>query len=53
LKGVEAVVYQFLQGETPEGIVQSFPSLYLLQVYAGITFYLAQRPEIDAYLKTG
>jgi uncharacterized protein (DUF433 family) len=29
---LESVVYQFLQGECPEGIVQSCPSLSLLQV---------------------
>lgn len=48
---LDSVVYQFLQGESPEGIVQAFPSLSLLQVYGGITFYLDQRTEIDAYLK--
>jgi uncharacterized protein (DUF433 family) len=50
---LESVVYQFLQGESPEGIVQAYPSLSLLQVYGGITYYLAQREEIDEYLKRG
>jgi uncharacterized protein (DUF433 family) len=50
---LESVVYQFLQGESPEAIVQAFPSLSLVQVYGGITFYLAQRTEIDEYLKCG
>jgi uncharacterized protein (DUF433 family) len=50
---LDSVVYEFLKGESPEAIVQSFPSLSLLQVYGGITFYLAQRAEIDAYLKRG
>jgi uncharacterized protein (DUF433 family) len=50
---LESVVYQFLQGETPEGIGQSFPSLSLEQIYGGITFYLAHRSEIDEYLKQG
>jgi uncharacterized protein (DUF433 family) len=40
---LESVVYQFLQGESPEGIVQPFPSLSLLQAYGGITCYLAGR----------
>ena len=48
---LDSVVYEFLKGESPEGILQSFPSLSLVQVYGGITFYLAQRAEIDAYLK--
>jgi uncharacterized protein (DUF433 family) len=50
---LDSVVYQFLRGESPEGIVQSFPSLSLVQVYGGITFYLTRRAEIDAYLKQG
>ena len=37
--------------ESPEAIVQAFPSLSLEQVYGGITFYLAHRAEIDAYLE--
>ena len=48
---LDSIVYQFLRGESPEGIVQCFPSLSLEQVYGGITFYLAHRAEIDAYLK--
>src|SRR5579863_6393618 len=48
---LESVVYQFLQGESPEGIVQAYPSLSLLQVYGGITYYLAHRDETDEYLK--
>jgi uncharacterized protein (DUF433 family) len=48
-----SVVYEFLRGESPEGIVQSFPSLSLTQVYGGITFYLEHRSEIDAHLKRG
>src|SRR5713226_6627038 len=48
---LDSVVYQFLQGESPEAIVQAFPSLSLEQVYGGITFYLAHRAEIDAYLE--
>lgn len=48
---LDSVVYQFLSGESPEGIVQAFPSLSLEQVYGGITFYLSRRDEIDASLK--
>jgi len=50
---LDSVVYQFLRGESPESILQAFPSLSLLQVYAGITFYLAHRTQVDAYLKKG
>jgi uncharacterized protein (DUF433 family) len=47
---LDSIVYAFQQGIPPEGIVQSFPLLTLEQVYGAITFYLANRAEIDAYL---
>jgi uncharacterized protein (DUF433 family) len=50
---LDAVAHQFLQGESAEAIVQAFPSLSLLQVYGGITFYLAHQTEINVYLKRG
>jgi uncharacterized protein (DUF433 family) len=50
---LDSVVYQFLRGESSEAIAQAFPSLSLLQVYGGITFYLERRPKIDAYLRRG
>jgi len=50
---LDSVVYEFLKGETPEGILQSYPSLSLEQIYGGITYYLAHRAEIDAYLERG
>jgi uncharacterized protein (DUF433 family) len=48
---LDSVVCEFLRGESPESIVQAFPSLSLEQVYGGLTFYLAHRSEIDARLK--
>lgn len=48
---LDSVVYQFLQGELPEGIVQAFPSLSLVHVYGGIAYYLERREEIDAHLR--
>ncbi len=50
---LDSVVYAFLDGQTAESIAQSFPVLTLEQVYGAVTFYLAYRPEIDAYLKQG
>lgn len=47
---LDSVVYAFAEGQSPESIVQSFPALQLEQVYGAITFYLAHRAEIDAYL---
>ncbi|HEY2294904.1 MAG TPA: DUF433 domain-containing protein [Thermoanaerobaculia bacterium] len=48
---LDSIVYAFLNGQTAEGIAQSFPTLSLEQVYGAITFYLAHRPEVDAYLQ--
>jgi uncharacterized protein (DUF433 family) len=47
---LDSLVYAFRQGLSPESIVKSFPLLMLEQVYGAIAFYLANRPEIDAYL---
>lgn len=48
---LDSVVYAFQQGLLPEHIVQSYPLLNLEKVYGAITFYLANRAEIDAYLQ--
>ena len=50
---LDSVVYSFLDGESPESIVQNFPLLRLEQVYGGIAFYLANRELIDQYLEAG
>lgn len=50
---LDSVIYSFLSGQSPESIAESFPTLSLEQVYGAITFYLANRPEIDAYLREG
>jgi uncharacterized protein (DUF433 family) len=47
---LESVIYPFLDGASPETIVDEFPTLSLEQVYGAITFYLANRAEIDACL---
>lgn len=50
---LDSVVYAFLRGESPEGIVESFPALSLEQAYGAIAFYLAHQQTIDAYLEEG
>jgi uncharacterized protein (DUF433 family) len=50
---LDSVVYAFLNGESPESIAQNFPLLMLEQVYGAITFYLANRELINAYLMEG
>ena len=47
---LDSIVNAFLAGQTAESIAQSFPPLALQQVYGAITFYLANRQQVDAYL---
>lgn len=47
---LDSIVYAFLGGQTAEAIAQSFPVLTLEQVYGALTFYLAHRLDVDAYL---
>lgn len=48
---LDSIVYDFLDGMSPDSIVENFPVLTLEEVYGAIAFYLAHREEIDAYLK--
>ena len=48
---LNSVVHAFWRGQTAESIAQSFPVLTLEQVYGALTFYLANKSDIDAYLK--
>ncbi len=50
---LDSIVYEFLEGRSPESIRESFSTLSLEQVYGAIAFYLAHREEIDAYLREG
>jgi uncharacterized protein (DUF433 family) len=47
---LDSLVYAFREGHTAESLAQSFPVLTLEQVYGAITYYLAHREVIDAYL---
>lgn len=48
---LDSIVYAFWRGQTAESIAQSFPVLTLEHVYGALTFYLANKSEIDACLK--
>jgi uncharacterized protein (DUF433 family) len=48
---LDSVVYAFLEGLSPESIVDSFDTLTLEEVYGAIAFYLGHRDTVDAYLK--
>ena len=47
---LDSIVYAFWNGQTPESIAQSFPTLTLEQVYGVTAFYLAHHDEIDRHL---
>lgn len=48
---LELVIHAYYMGETPEGIVDSYPSLTTSDVYAVLGYYLAHREDIDAYVR--
>jgi uncharacterized protein (DUF433 family) len=48
---LDSVVYAWHRGESPESIVDSYPSLTLEQVHGALAFYLANREHIDEYLQ--
>jgi uncharacterized protein (DUF433 family) len=50
---LDSVVYAFLRGESPEGIAESFPSLGLEQIFGALAFYIANREDVDQYLRQG
>ncbi len=50
---LDSIVYAFLRGESPEGIVESFPALTLEQILGSLAFYLANRSKVDQYLRDG
>lgn len=49
---LELLVIAHLNGETPEEIVQRYPTLALPDVYSVIAFYLNHREEVDDYINT-
>jgi hypothetical protein len=48
---LELVLRAFRRGESPEGIVRSYRSLTLVDVYALISRYLANPKPFDDYLR--
>src|SRR5438067_10243440 len=46
---LERVIHAFEDGATPEGIVQSYDTLQLADVYAVITWYLTHKAEVETY----
>lgn len=49
--GIERILKDYELGATPEEIIIRYPTLSLQQVYAAITYYLANRKAVDTYLE--
>lgn len=47
---LELLIHAYQQGETAEGIVDSYPSLKLADVYAVLAYYLINKSDVDAYV---
>lgn len=47
---LDSVVIHFQEGESPEKIIESFPTLKLSQVYGAIAYYLENEDTIKQYL---
>src|SRR6202040_1839114 len=48
---LERIVHAFEDGATPEGILLSYDTLQLPDVYAVLTWYLQHKAEADDYLR--
>jgi uncharacterized protein (DUF433 family) len=48
---LELVIHAFQAGATPEAIVQSYDTLNLADVYAVVTYYLANPGPFEEYLR--
>ncbi len=49
--GIETIARDYQLGATPDEIILRYPTLSLLQVYAVLTYYLANQPMVEAYLE--
>ena len=48
---LELVINAFNRGESAEGIIESYSTLSLADVYAVIAYYLSHRAELDNYVR--
>jgi uncharacterized protein (DUF433 family) len=48
---LDSIVYDFLDGMSPDSIAENFPVLTLEDIFGALAFYLAHREEVDAYLR--
>jgi uncharacterized protein (DUF433 family) len=51
--GIESILYEYIhRAQTPEEIVERFPTLSLEQIYATILYYLSNKEQIHTYMTT-
>jgi len=48
---LESIILPFLDGASPESLVDEFPTLSFEQNYGAITYYFANRAAVDEYLR--
>jgi uncharacterized protein (DUF433 family) len=48
--GIESILHEYLQGQTPVQIVRKYPTLTLAQVHTTIAYYLENKTLVDTYL---
>jgi uncharacterized protein (DUF433 family) len=48
---LDVLINEYEEGADPEGIVNSFPTLRLADVYAVIAYYLRHKETVDDYLR--
>jgi uncharacterized protein (DUF433 family) len=48
---LDTLIAAYLRGDTPEQIHEGFPSLSLVEIQKAIDWYLANRSDVDDYLK--
>jgi uncharacterized protein (DUF433 family) len=49
---LDSIVHAFQDGESPEGILRSFPMAGpLVRIYGAITFYLENKEKVEEYLR--
>ena len=49
--GIEDVINYHLKGYTSQQILEQLPTLNLEKIYATLTYYYQNKPQIDAYLQ--
>jgi uncharacterized protein (DUF433 family) len=47
---LEVIIHAYQDGQTPEAIAESYPTVTLADVYGVIAYYLRHRAEMDVYL---